>query len=303
MKKKSLFALLAVIAFAFSSCHSDDNGYELKTQQTFTQCYAHFTSTSINGGSDVAASYNNSPVTVFLEVFYNNQTCNINISGMKRADGTLYPALTFKDVKWKANEQNWGICEELNPTVVSAVPADVPNITGLTFRWNNREKVAQTVHLNTLAVCEFSFTINGEYNVFGSQCEKIIAGETTSTAEGVSPFKTDYPIYTILLKFETMTADIRITNAKFAEAMPLMQMDFPNIPFIVSNNSNEVSFNAESLVPTIKGVPYPSFPITELSGKLEPTGKGNLKFNCGVRGVTYNVDANLDLLSLPNSDF
>lgn len=303
MKKKSLFALLAVLAFAFSSCKSDNDDYELKSQQNFTQCFAHFTSTAINGNDATVAQYDCSPVTVFLEVLYNSQTCNINISGLKRADGTQYPALKFENVKWKGDEQNWGNCNEAAPTVTSSVPSDLPNITNFQFRWNNREKVAEAVHLTSLPVCEFSFCIDGEYNVFGSQCEQVIAGETTSTAEGLEPFKSDYPIYTILLKYETMTADIRITNAKFAQGMPLMQMDFPNVTFSVQNNTNSILFSAESLVPSIKGVPFPSFPITELTGTLDAKGKGTLNFNCGVRGVTYNVNAVLDILAVPNADY
>jgi len=298
MKKLSLIALLAVIVLAFSSCGNKDDDYKLTTQQNFTQCFAKVTDTHVNHEEFTI----NSPVTIFLEVEYHSQTCNITISGLKKPDGTSYPSITIEELKWKANEQNWGICDEPNPKVTTtAAASELPSITGFKFSWNNRDILGATLHADGVSVCNFSFMIDQRYSVTGSRSELIISGETTSTSESVEPYKSSYPIYTILLKFDTMTADLRITNASFAQEMPLMQMDFLGIPFKFVDYTGKYVLETEALTPSISGTPYPSFPITELKGEIDPSKGGTITFNCGVRGALYNVSANLDILAIPTT--
>lgn len=293
MKKFSFLAILAIIAAIFSSCKSDEP-QGLKSQQNFTHCYAKIVDSSANHEEYSIST----PVTVHLEVMYDLHTCNITISGLKRPDGSMYPTITFEEVSWKVEDNTWGVCNENEPTVKSNLGDALPKISALKFRWNNRELLSATTGEDGLTICDFSFTIDQQYLVYGSRSEFILAGETVSSAEGVDTFISKYPIYTILLKFDTMTADIRITNANFAQAMPMMQMDFPDVPFTFAWG-NTIQLEAEALVPTIKGVPYPSFPITKLSGTVKPSEGATMQFNCGVRGVTYNVNVKLGVLDVP----
>lgn len=296
MKKFSLLTILALLTFVFASCNSDSEPYELKTQQNFTQCFAKVTDTRVNHDSYTI----NSPVTVFLEVKYHSQTCNITISGLKTADGTTYPALTFEDMKWTADDKGWGMCENMIPTVSSKTPnIALPEISNFKFKWNNREALSNTLGTSGLSVCEFSMTIDGIYQVTGSRSEIIISGDTVSSPEGGLLFKSTAPLYSIVLKFDTMKADIRISNAMFYDSMKPLQLDLLGVPFTFKDFSQVIELKAEAIVPSINGVPQTEMPITEFNGALTAADGGRLTFKTSIDNKLYDVTANLTILAVP----
>lgn len=296
MKKLSFLSFFALLAIVFASCNSDSEPYELKTQQNFTQCFAKVTDTRVNHESYTI----NSPVTVFLEVLYHSQTCNITISGLKKADGTAYPSLTFKNMKWTADDKGWGMCENMIPEVSSTTPnITLPQVGNFKFKWNNREALSNTLGTSGLSVCEFSMTIDGVYQVAGSRSEIIISGDTVSTPEGGSLFKSTAPLYSIVLKFDTMKADIRISNATFYDSMKPLQLDLLGIPFTFKDFSQVIELKSEAIVPSINGVPQTEIPVTEFNGSITAIDGGRLTFKTSIENKLYDVTANLTILAVP----
>lgn len=296
MKKISLIVILALFGFALNSCDPSNEDYEVTSKQNFTQCYAKVTDSHANHELFTV----DSPVTIFLEVAYAARKCNITFSGLKKPDGTPYPSFKIEDATWKADDLNWGICEVSDPMVTAENgSADIPNISAFTFKWNNRDAFCEAAYTTNLTVCDFFFVIDGRYQVAGSRCEMINPGETYSSVDGGEPYKSAYPVYTLLLHFDTMTADLRITNAKFAASMTPVQMDMLGIPFNFKPYANEVEFEIESVVPKVNSLPDSDMVVTMLNGDINPDESGNISFNCAIGDVTYNVKANLATLAVP----
>lgn len=292
MKKFSLLAATLGLIMALVSCNTGGNDAHLTSTQSFTQCYAVVTNTDINTPYTVDV-----PVTVSLKVDYYALTCEVTFSGLKKPDGTPYPAFTIKDVKWKANETNWGVATAAAPEVTTANSLPVV-ISDFKFNWHNREYFSQATG-GSYTTCNFSFTLDG-VGVVGSRREVIIAGKTVSSSPSSKPFESMKPVYTLLLDFDKRTADLKITNAKFEQNMPAMTMVFPAIPFTVERGGNVITFSAAALTPTIAGTPYPNFPITEFKGTLTPTSGIDLSFICGFKGTPYTVTSTLVYEAVPD---
>lgn len=129
-----------------------------------------------------------------------------------------------------------------------------------------------------IPVINMSMT-KGEVEVITVQKQKVYFGSTgvTNTAASTNFTSTD-PYYAVTLDPTTMTASIDVYKAKFAKEMPAMDMNFSGVPFEVSHLGYKLF--CEELVPTIKGVPYPDYTITNLTGDATFATGLNMQFEC-----------------------
>lgn len=126
----------------------------------------------------------------------------------------------------------------------------------------------------------------GDVEVSAVREEEVYFGNTSVINAGnSSQFLTNKPIYKVSLNPETMLANIKIFQAQFADRMPPMDMEFNNIPFEIAQNGYK--FATDELIPMIKGIPFPDYKVTNLSGQatamtakaISNTGL-DLRFNC-----------------------
>lgn len=294
MKKFFLLSFVAVLmGLVSTSCLGEVETPDYVTQQNFAECYAISIDQRANDGQYTV----DNPVTVFLRVNMSKGLCTVTFSGLKKEDGSAMPQFSLVDMKWTPQNNVWGVATAMTPTVSSNSGA-APKIKNVKFEWNNRIQLSQALANADFTVCKFEFTLDDTYQIIGGNRIIVMGGETTSTPVGGEAFSSKKPYYKIVPDFAKKTADINIINAQFANGMPAMSMDFTDVPMSIDYGT--ITLKAENLVPSIKGVPYPSFPISNLKLQyMRWENNTTLSFGCMVRGVPYTVNASLTFDAVP----
>lgn len=282
MKKiKFLLPLLAFVGVT-SACTSDSEPSDTIFNQTYNPCYSIATT-----GSE--APVVTSPVIVNLEqINITKGTVTVTLHNIM-ANSTLYPEITLSNMKFSPDKESWGNVSETTPTVTT--PGVV--VTDFKMRWINRSGLLDNPNGNYPGLV-YSFMLNSTTFVTGSTPKVVFAGTTTSTPEGGDAYTTNRPQYALSLDFANRKATIDVHHANFSAGMPELNMQFADIPFTIENMGKEIVLDNPSLIPSIGGTPYPSFPITELKGKFTPGTGFELQFICDFRGTPYTVKTKTD---------
>lgn len=139
---------------------------------------------------------------------------------------------------------------------------------------------------------------NGDYYKVVYIPNKSVCVGSTDVKSAMGNFNTKETSYLITFLSDTK-AEITVKNAKFAQNMPSVgDMVFSNLN--VAYNEDGFVLRSPSLIPTIAGVPYPSFAISDLRMEvdLEDLGDADFTFKCSAFGQVFTVDAD-DMNCLP----
>lgn len=127
---------------------------------------------------------------------------------------------------------------------------------------------------------------------------KSVCVGSTDVKSAMGTFTTKETSYLITFLSDSK-AEIMVKNAKFAQNMPSVgDMVFSGLD--VTYNEDGFVLTSASLIPTIAGVPYPSFAISDLRMEvdLEELGDADFTFKCSAFGQVFTVVAD-DMYCLP----
>lgn len=288
MKKISMLLSLALIAsMALVSCNSDtDNSYIIRQEYLSESCFNVVTDPS-TGTKDVKTG-----VSYYFDFNYTDVTAEVSIRNLK-IGSTTYPALVLQGLSWKMDEKGWKNITASNVTAVSTGSGSAPVFS--TFRLSVLDRVVNQEYSPVVMV---SYTVDG-YSVTTFPRSMSYFGKTnTATGPSAAPYETKDTWYTIKINPEDMTCALAVNQAKFAQAMPSLNMEFPGLDFEFQGTN--ISVSKDALTPTIGGTPMSAFPISELSGMFNIAGDMNLRFNCETKGVLYTVNSSCSVL--PSTD-
>ena len=84
--------------------------------------------------------------------------------------------------------------------------------------------------------------------------------------------------------------DIAFAGIHFVEKMPLLPITMPAVPYVQVEKQgvNCWQVQAESIIPTIGGVPFPNYEMRSVEGEISLTTI-TLSFDITVSGVNYHV--------------
>lgn len=271
-------ALLALT----SSCNSYET--DTKTTQGFQNCYAIIT--DINKGTVTVSE----PVTVGLELNWSKITANASFSGFV-IDGSTYPLMIVSDFGWTTNDL-WAYSTS-NPNAQLTTGIN-PKISDFKFQWSDRVDIPgfETTNAYDPAFL-YSFNLDERYIITGSRTPFNLWGTTTAAAQGVEPFTSEVNNIVATPDFKNMTMTVLVTGAQFAEKMPALDIQLDNIPMKFVDNGKSFTFEAENLIPSIAGTPYPNYPCSNIHGTLDPSTGMTFSFDCNVlQRMTYTVTTN-----------
>lgn len=122
----------------------------------------------------------------------------------------------------------------------------------------------------------------------------VCCGTTEVTAPSINSFTTSATTYLITIK-SAGKATVTVRNARFAQNMPAVgDMEFDDVD-ITRFDDDGYYLECASLVPSIMGVPYPSFAITDFSAYINIDDYDDddsiITFGCNALGRAYTVKA------------
>lgn len=278
MKKLTFLSLVAALTAtaAFTSCNNDDNNNPVTGQ-------------SISKMTSVVESLDEPGVVSFCDLSfslvydYKTNLSDIQILGMKLADGSQLPMLTFKGLPWQ-NKNYWKVTEAFNvmPTVEGFGNIPMFEFFGVALKdlYSSNGGYAPGFF--------YDFEIDGQTHIYGP----VYKGTTITTAPGGATFTNEDTKYAITFNQSSSTATIQIFGASFIDGMPKLNMAFGSIPYIVNGDKYELSIG--TLTPTFGGAPFNRFPITDLKATIDFTTGFDLEFTCAYNGQPYKVVADTD---------
>lgn len=278
MKKLTFLSFAAALTatMAFTSCDSDDNDNTM-TGQTISNM------TSVVESLDNPGMVSFCDLSFALVYNYDNNTSNVQILGMKLADGSQLPLMTFNGLRWITKDY-WKLTESYNvaPTVEGF--GNIPMFENFNIALKDLYSSQGSYSPGFF----YNFEINGSTRVYGP----VYKGTTITTAPGGATFTNDETKYVITVNSSSSTAKIEIFGASFIDGMPKLNLAFDAVPYTASGD--RYVFSAASLTPSFGGTPFPRFPITDLKATLDFATGFNLEFTCGYNGQPYKVVADTD---------
>lgn len=302
-RKFAAIACTVAVAGTFISCNSLDDDDLGITEQTITLTVVPqgtFTAVAPAENTESSQWKTFSGATYVLKFDFKTQKCDITVSGLKYIDEQTSQTFTLSNIP---------LSIEKHPTIVQGVNHAGP----MAFQGTDgKNHIVSDIRLfcmldpnrlfdddkqrNSVYI---SFKID-DYLVKAIEYDQYFFG-TTSTTDlnnpDQAPIKSTNARYRLQIKLKdadnqnNLNADLTILNPKFIPSMPVERMTFPSIP--LSLEADGYSLEASDLTPEISGVPYPGFPITDLSAKVVYETSFNLGFTCTSRigSYTVNVDA------------
>lgn len=282
---KILF-LSAIFNIGLTSCLGDSS--DVVTEQSLGQCLSY--AKDVNSYAQIFSN-------ILFSAEYNstNYTVDLTVTGLVlpvagNSTGLAVPKMKFTGLPWSYNAYGWKVVdvENVKPQIVGMT--DVPDFGELKFML--LDNFSENGFVPGI-VYEFEISL-GETLAEVSGC--CMTGKTVSVApDGASYSPEDDPVikdknrpaYWVNFDFKDMKADIYLYNAKFLDRMPSLNLEFPDVPFTVSQG--KVSLDCADLTPVYDGVPNKGFPISQLKGTVDFSEGMNLSFHCNFRGADYSV--------------
>ena len=285
MKKIGAILMAAAMSMSLVSCGDDDKEiidggllvFGVDPEEMFSYVY--------NEASGQANLYDNVGVTVAT---IRVKDATMIIENARFAE--QMPAITFKLedlINTPTYPYEYLINGENLTPMVGEKAMDNYEVDDLEFK-----VVMNIMGYNCPPAIKCAYTVNDMIKVRMLLKENGYTGDTNVKCEAAgTSFDNANTVYHVSLDPETKQADLKIYGAKFAERMPAMDMEFKDVPFEATLDGYTLA--SESLIPEIDDVPYEGYPITNLSGASDFEGNMVLKFVCTIRGVAYEVSANL----------
>lgn len=293
MKIKKLLSI-AVMALALTSClDHDDNANEVSKVFTYDQCFA-VVQDMITGEKTVVQK---PKVTIKLVANNTKFTGQVTLTNFQLPE---MPNYTYELPETKVNDRS-----EDNIMRIEGAQMVPTNLSGTMVAFNNvKMGILQLGYvLNNQVISMNYYSLHFEYNnryrvdVFPLEQPLYANTEVALDADPSQVFKTSDTKYTLKFDPATLKCAIEVKGAKFVAEMPAMDMKFPGISF--TSNNGSLYLASQELIPTIKDVAYPQFPIADLAGKFTPLQNSTLTFSCSPAGMgLYNVTAAMQYASV-----
>lgn len=265
------------------SCSSSDDTYVL------TQYYNSAANFNVFTAADgMVTMLDGADYT--LEYDYTNMRVNVRIASFKTPEHTYslfaLPGLVWSyDNSWKTTRSR-----DIVPAITGVESVPMVDLFELST-------LDRKITVYDAPVYSMSFKFADGTSVVALPRSMTYFGTTTVSAAGVEDFTSQSSNYTLDLDPAKGTAILHVTNARFAEAMPVgMNMDFKGITFSV--NGSTVNLECDALVPEIGGDPYPAFGISQLKGQFNVVNGATLQFHCRAMGRDYTVDATCNVMGV-----
>lgn len=223
-----------------------------------------------------------SKTTGYAATMYQNLTADLNLAGGINAKIT--------DVPYK-NATN-GTIEADGTNIKSS--GDYTGFKEVEFEYGPVNPAIPAVDTDNGFTIHCSLTASDNTELLFIPSQVVCCGTTVVTSASTEPFSSTATTYLITLK-SAAKAKVTVRNARFAQSMPAVgDMVFDDID-IVRFDDDGYYLASASLVPSIMGVPYPSFAITDFSAYIDiddyDDADSNISFACGALGRAYQVKA------------
>lgn len=298
MKLKFLacaFAISTAAALGLAACGNDDDPKQDPDRGTHTDVAAPEGFTFVAPDDNPAKGFVSTSADYTVE-FYENRTADIHIRGIQLAEGSAPAAIDITSVPYTRQSDG-------------SYKIDAENLTsvGGAVRFSDLEMVCGSTDNDALVDKEPNaaiFSFSAETN--SGMCltfipYDIVASGTTVITGGDAPFTSRETSYAIYVDPATSLATVTVRNARFAPNMPSVgDMVFAGIS-VTFDDRGGYHLYSESLVPSIAGVPYPSFAIQRFNADVELDSDSDIdiSFMCNAMGRSYTVTAeNLSYYSL-----
>lgn len=292
MKTKFYLALALIAALITSSCSSSNNN-DWVVSQTIPGCFSN----TIDNTSD--ANEINGNLSVSIAINYTKVNSEVTITNIKLPDGSSFPQLKLSELPITQTE-GWYIIKADNLTVDTG-SSNPPTITNFELRLFERQ-IGTGVSAEYQPAMAVSFIINSKYTVYITRAIQYLAGTTNCTGTNDS-YSTKETYYVFGIDPSKKILEIAMRNARFVEGMPKMNFNLRNINFTMHGNT--VLFNADALIPYVGNTPNDRYPITRLSGTLDPIRGFSISFDCtpgSMPGAEFMVNANGTFTDTPTSE-
>lgn len=190
-------------------------------------------------------------------------TADLIISGLTTAPGAAPRNLKLSALPWTLDSRDNSRHIDVNQVYPdgdrSTVVSDIEVVYRPQFNLGDAA-------MHTLAV---KYELAGSVEVVMIPLKVTMTGTTsTSSMGGGSPFVSTGTTFTVLPDPAQGTASMVVANAAFAAGMPALgDMVFDNLRLTYTDDGFRVS--SPMLVPSIAGVPYPRYTITDLTADFE----------------------------------
>lgn len=256
-----------VILLALVSCNENDTPV-MKTVREYSQCFNF-----VENVASTKSFVSESPVYVIEQDFV-AEKANVQVLKVKFAEGMPEINMTLQGLSFATNSTT-GALEIIGSDIVPLIdgqPYDQYMVT--TFKCEIKE-----YGMSYLPEINISYTINNVFRVTVIPTLTYYYGKTSVVNNTTqSLYENTSSVYGVRINPATMTADVDIQQAQFAESMPSQNMKFENIPVSVYNYGYELS--CDSVVPVIGKVPYPGYKVTNLVGAVSFVSGMRLVFDC-----------------------
>ncbi len=292
MKILKQLLMIAILAIATTSC-DDPEGSSAAYEYSYSECFNYVSNRQSGKGSVF------DDVKYIIKFEMPSYEASVKIMGAKFNE--RMPAIDFElsGLKW-SNNANGVLTISANDVVPVVNGQAMSEYTINQFKVEVYDRyVVIDGQLKTSPVFVIQYTIAEMFDVTVVPEEVLYVASTgVLDVEQGAPYYNSDMLYWIEFDAETMTADIEIDGAKFAEGMPaLNDMGFNDIPLTLYTGG--YSLAADALIPTIMDVPYPNYAITSLSGNGTFANGMDLRFKCMDR---YSVNASLSIVGTTSSN-
>lgn len=292
MKILKQLLMIAILAIATTSC-DDPEGSSAAAEYSYSECFNYVSNRQSGKGSVF------DDVKYIIKFEMPSYEASVKIMGAKFNE--RMPAIDFElsGLKW-SNNANGVLTISANDVVPVVNGQAMSEYTINQFKVEVYDRyVVIDGQLKTSPVFVIQYTIAEMFDVTVVPEEVLYVASTgVLDVEQSAPYYNSDMLYWIEFDAETMTADIEIDGAKFAEGMPaLNDMGFNDIPLTLYTGG--YSLAADALIPTIMDVPYPNYAITSLSGNGTFANGMDLRFKCMDR---YSVNASLSIVGTTSSN-
>lgn len=286
MKKTNLLALLLSVASALGALTSCNTGgsSDLVTRQTLSN-FINLTN-DYTTGQQVAIT----PIGYVIELNLTKQTANITIESLKLPNGTSFGQLVFANLPFTYDTSGWIKIDQAVASPVTSAGLTAPLFSSLKIHLLDRVLNSNLYY----PLFDISYSVDG-YTIKSIPPSVINQGTTVVSTPGqpdYNPGEEANTLYGISLDPKTMKASITIQGAKFASAMPALNMGFKEIPYVY-NPSGSVTLKADALEPVLisgnSTTPMPNYPITNLTCTTDDMNNMNLRFTCTVKSDRNGV--------------
>ncbi len=293
MKKLYLPIIALSAAAALSSCSSNESKQDIIYSHPFNSTYAVVTDTR-DGSKEICSSVN---ITMLDN--WTTLKAGLTVSGLKIA-GNVYPMINIEKAPIRIYDTT-SVGEIVGDGSAFLATGSRVDVSDLKLYWNDRPDLSNV--LNKLfadklyfPVLSYSFTLDGNYKIAGGITPIVLGGNTEVTAPGPAsdPYKSDASLYVVTLDFTKNVGTLLIRNASFAQGMPLLNMEFNDIPFTIDSDA-VVTMSSDAFIPTIGGVPQEGYPISNFTAVIAPGNRtSTVDFTCSVHGAPFTVHSVID---------